>query len=506
MSKAPVTFTAKKSNHALARTSAFRFGTTSPLVQAPRFLALASLLFLASPALAQTNEVSVQRFDPAVGAGNFLTTRTAAVHGHLNWTAGLMANYAFEPFVVKNCTDKSCDTSTTIPVVENMVTGDLMGSINLIDRIQVGLKVPVSWVKGLGLPDPADGSTPTDGLSAVGLGDIQLEAKGRFYGEADDLFVIGGYIYGTAPMGSITAEDSYIGNTSPTVGGAVIADGDMGPLSYGVNVGGMYRTEAQVGASNLGPEMRWSAAVGYEVSPIISVVADAFGGANFGSEPGGNTIELDAGGKFRPLGNQITITVGGGVGLLKGVGLPTARGFLGVLYNAETQDRDRDGISDDQDACADAAEDMDGFEDSDGCPEFDNDQDGLPDEVDKCPNKPEDIDDFEDKDGCPEADNDKDGILDTADHCPNEPETVNGVDDLDGCPDVKDTDSDGIPDEKDKCINEPEDTDGFEDTDGCPDPDNDKDGIPDNSDECIDEPEDGKGDDNEKNDGCPIDA
>jgi outer membrane protein OmpA-like peptidoglycan-associated protein len=65
----------------------------------------------------------------------------------------------------------------------------------------------------------------------------------------------------------------------------------------------------------------------------------------------------------------------------------------------------------------------------------DRDGDGIPDDVDKCPDEPEDMDGFEDEDGCPDPDNDKDGIPDVSDACPNEPETVNGFQDEDGCPD-----------------------------------------------------------------------
>jgi outer membrane protein OmpA-like peptidoglycan-associated protein len=55
--------------------------------------------------------------------------------------------------------------------------------------------------------------------------------------------------------------------------------------------------------------------------------------------------------------------------------------------------------------------------------------------LDKCDNDAEDKDGFEDGDGCPDPDNDKDGVLDAQDKCPNEKETLNGVDDTDGCPD-----------------------------------------------------------------------
>lgn len=66
----------------------------------------------------------------------------------------------------------------------------------------------------------------------------------------------------------------------------------------------------------------------------------------------------------------------------------------------------------------------------------DSDQDGILDEEDRCPLSAEDRDGFEDDDGCPELDNDDDGIPDAQDRCPLEAETINGVDDDDGCPDV----------------------------------------------------------------------
>lgn len=104
---------------------------------------------------------------------------------------------------------------------------------------------------------------------------------------------------------------------------------------------------------------------------------------------------------------------------------------------AMSNDRDGDGITDDLDQCPDIPEDMDGFQDEDGCPDYDNDNDGIYDLQDKCPMDPEDKDGFADEDGCPDLDNDKDGIPDAKDQCPNNPETVNGYKDDDGCPDER---------------------------------------------------------------------
>jgi outer membrane protein OmpA-like peptidoglycan-associated protein len=152
------------------------------------------------------------------------------------------------------------------------------------------------------------------------------------------------------------------------------------------------------------------------------------------------------------------------------------------------QDDDRDGLKNDEDRCPKDAEDIDGFEDADGCPDLNNDNDGIPDLKDKCPNEAEDNDGFQDEDGCPDPDNDADGIVDIKDQCPGIPEDFDGFEDRDGCSDP-DNDKDGIVDSLDKCPNEPEDFDSFQDGDGCPDVDNDKDGLPDLKDRCANEAE-----------------
>jgi outer membrane protein OmpA-like peptidoglycan-associated protein len=102
---------------------------------------------------------------------------------------------------------------------------------------------------------------------------------------------------------------------------------------------------------------------------------------------------------------------------------------LGVGFSwTRNRDTDRDGIPNSVDRCWREAEDYDGFQDSDGCPDLDNDSDGIPDDEDKCPDEAEDMDGFQDQDGCPDPDNDGDGVLDVDDECPDKPfaRTANG--------------------------------------------------------------------------------
>jgi outer membrane protein OmpA-like peptidoglycan-associated protein len=125
-------------------------------------------------------------------------------------------------------------------------------------------------------------------------------------------------------------------------------------------------------------------------------------------------------------------------------------------------DDDADGILDGPDVCPGEPETLNGHLDADGCPDatdawppvaasgtpaeaqaplalpppaVDSEGDGLLDVEDRCPAAAEDADGFEDADGCPEADNDRDGLADAADACPLEAEVINGVKDEDGCPD-----------------------------------------------------------------------
>jgi len=112
-----------------------------------------------------------------------------------------------------------------------------------------------------------------------------------------------------------------------------------------------------------------------------------------------------------------------------------------------------------------------------GVSKRDKDGDGIPDTRDGCPIQKETVNGYQDTDGCPDTvpaptitDSDGDGISDTNDACPSQKETVNGYKDADGCPDtVPDTDGDGIIDTEDLCPAEAETLNGYQDTDGCPD-------------------------------------
>jgi OmpA-OmpF porin, OOP family len=460
----------------------------------------------AQEASAQNGEFSVQRFEPVAGPKNFLTVAGARMSGDLTWSAGMMFDYQRDPFVVRSCvsdtdcSDPNASSPEDVAVVADMFTWNVMGSLTPVEWVQIGLRVPVAYVTGAGI-DLETGGAADEGLSGAGLGDMNLEGKFRVYGEPDDMLVIGAAADLSAPLGHATGSGKYIGNETPLAGGIrAIMDLKLDDLSIAANLRGVFKKNASLGDTTLGPEFRWGAAAGYLVHPLFRPFVEGFGSTTFSTNNGANAVEIDGGLQILPLDGRLIITVAGGTGVLQGIGVPVARGIAGITFAYDgVDDEDEDGVPDADDQCPTDAEDRDNVEDADGCPEDDADHDNIPDEVDGCPLDAETENLFEDDDGCPDSvsDSDGDGVFDEKDKCPNEKGGMRRPEFL-GC---ADDDQDGVANKADRCKGEQEDTDGFEDLDGCPDPDNDGDGVPDLMDECADEKENKNGIDD--SDGCP---
>ncbi|HEY4104785.1 MAG TPA: hypothetical protein VGM44_12880, partial [Polyangiaceae bacterium] len=228
-----------------------RIGSKGPSTTRRALVGIASgalsLLVFAPRAHAQavSGDFAVQRFDPAAGMHNYFTTRGLRMDGKMVWSAGFMANYSFEPFTVRSCTAVAgtvatdCGSNVTgirdTKVIQNEITGDLLGTLTVIPRLQLALKVPVSWVKGQGI-NPDTGDNSRHGIDAVGAGDPEVEAKFRLHGEVKDPFVVGGAAFLSAPIGHAFSKGEYIGDTLPSAGLRAIFDGEKGPVSFGANL------------------------------------------------------------------------------------------------------------------------------------------------------------------------------------------------------------------------------------------------------------------------------
>jgi OmpA-OmpF porin, OOP family len=470
---------------------------------------------VASSAMAQTGSappfnqnIDMQQFHPAPGPYNLLSVHGARVDGNGTFTLGVWANYAWRPFTIFNasCPNAENDEGCTLGDVrsrpiEHMVSLDVLATVTVARRIQIGLTVPLAYESGQAV-NSLNGYPLSSGesQSTFALGDPRLDVKIRIAGRGLTGMAAAIGLTGVIPTGQFTGgSNRFVANDSVALGGRGVLDGRFGRFFFALNAGVLWRPEVlTVLSTRIGTAFQWGAGAGFQATPRLGFVAEIFGSNNFSTTQQNNGVETDLAARYT-LGD-VSITAGGGAGIIRAAGTPVARGFVGLQWSPLRIDGDSDGVDDSVDRCPSEAEDRDGYDDLDGCPEDDNDGDGVPDTTDRCPDVPEDRDNFQDQDGCPDLDNDADGVPDGYDSCPREPEDRDGDHDEDGCPD-NDRDHDGTPDDQDRCPTDPEDLDGFADTDGCPEPDNDHDGILDVNDQCSDQPETMNGHDD--TDGCP---
>jgi outer membrane protein OmpA-like peptidoglycan-associated protein len=434
----------------------------------------------AAPAAAQPT-ATLDRFRAAPTPEDALHLSRPNDLGHLRYGAHLTLDYGLNPLVYEETLG---DTSTeSLAVVEHQLTGTIGLSLGLFDRLVIFGGVPVALVmQGADVSSLSPlGIAPAGG---AGIGDAYVGARVRLFGEASEIFALGLQATVTFPTADLSGDANYRGDGTVTFRPDLVAELRPGIAGLRIvgNVGARIREEIRADLSNLGfgheltyglglslpvwvdgPETSadGTAAVDDATRTRLEVLAQIYGDSAFDriGQREGTALEATAGLRFFHE-SGVHVALAGGPGLNRGFGSPDLRlvAMLGFASPAARAPIDSDG-------------------------------DGLLDPNDACPAEPEDVDTFEDEDGCPDPDNDGDGILDGSDACVMEPETVNGHADDDGCPDeIPDTDGDGLRDDVDRCPAEPEDVDTFEDEDGCPDPDNDGDGILDAADRCPLEP------------------
>ena len=424
--------------------------------------------------------LDLRGFHPSTDPAANLYLEPTATPGHLNWNVAAWASYAHRLVTVTDATGKE----VAVPV-EDQLSMDYSLGIGVGDRLAFGLALPtVMYQAGSG------GQLVASQLPHSAIGDARLNLKATLLPGGE----MGGF--SLAALGAVTLPTgngrSYIAEQAAIGELRILSELRLIAIAVRATAGMKVRGAEQsfVGAT-FGHELPWG--IGLSLRPQVLGI-DAKGrwewtleghGAlamtpQFGSKAQ-SPAALGLSARYTP--GTISLIAGAELPLDSAVGAASVRGILGLGWAPRVHDQDADGIPDEVDQCPELAEDKDGFEDSDGCPDFDNDDDGVPDDTDRCPTEKEDTDEFEDDDGCPDPDNDHDAIPDTVDACIKEAGAASPDPKRNGCPE-RDRDVDGIFDSQDKCPTQPEDRDAFQDEDGCPDPDNDGDHVKDSDDAC----------------------
>jgi OmpA-OmpF porin, OOP family len=446
-------------------------------------------------ASASADGLPLNRFDPAPAGDRMFGVQSPYAAGTATPHLMLLGDYANNPLVLRR---KSDDAE-----VGNVVGGQLFvhlnGSLALFDRINLNIDVPLALYQGGDSPtsNGASFSSP----SGAEFGDLRAGLRVRLLGGYHDAFqlALGGYVwFPTGKSGGFVGDGNVRGMPQLIVGGRTdrivwsVAGGPelrSSQVYAGVDQATMIKGGAGIGVL-LGDRRQ------FQIGPEVNV---AFSTKSV--EKRTTNAEALLGARYRVV-RDLELGIAGGPGLTSGIGTPDFRGLLMVAYSPEQKaDRDKDGITDDIDACPDEFGDRSDDPAKNGCPPpKDRDKDGIVDDIDACPDVPGVRSDDPAKNGCPlPKDRDGDGVPDDVDACPDTAGVRSDDPAKNGCP--PDRDGDGIPDSVDACP----DLKGVASSDpkqnGCP-PDTDGDGIRDDVDACVNEK--GKPDPDPTKNGCPT--
>jgi outer membrane protein OmpA-like peptidoglycan-associated protein len=441
------------------------------------------------------------------GNGLFLTGGGSTTTPEGSVSFGLTTSYARRPLVLLA---QGADLDPReVFVIDNLVTSTFTFALGVTDRLELLAALPVTFFH-----DGA-GYFALRGSDAALTRSVMRDPRFGFQyaflardrvADASGFGLSARFELGM-PFGD---EAQFAGVRGGTFVPAVAASYRMAPFEAKLEAEARIRREESIANVVYGTQIGVTAGVSVEVyEPLgVSFAAEAFALPVVASQGDGAEAlvpaEWLASARIAPLfAGDLYIQAGAGSALpftSSNATAPQLRAALTLAYAPRGLDSDRDRVLDRDDGCLLEAEDRDGFQDQDGCPDPDNDGDGVADLADRCRDDAETSDGFEDEDGCPDLDDDEDGIPDVDDACRNDREDEDGFEDDDGCPDL-DNDADGVLDGADACPRDAEDRDGFQDEDGCPELDNDADGIADNVDNCRNEPEDP--DTFQDTDGCP---
>jgi len=333
--------------------------------------------------------LNAQTFRPTIDGRRTLWTDDSARGPHNQGFGRLLFHYTDDPLVYVR-EDGEIDG-----LVTNVMQADVLAGY-AYDRLRVGVDLPV-YLLAAG-----------NGQQETGLGDVSLEAKLTALDGEDAPINLGGTARLTLPTTTVATA---LGD--PGVGWEVagVVDRSFGPVLLAANLGLRGGPSTTLETIDQGPvevndSFLFRTAAGYEFIEDVGATAEITGRTTFASAyVSGTPVEWLLGGYGYAM-DDLVIRGGFGSGLTSGVGSPDFRVVLGVGWEPRgpraPKDTDLDGITDDIDQCVEEPEDIDEFEDDNGCPDPDNDADGIVDAADQCPLKPEDADGWEDDNGCPD--------------------------------------------------------------------------------------------------------
>lgn len=365
-------------------------------------LCLATALCLGvMPARAQTETVAVyDRFAPAFDDDGFLSLQGTVTPGPWRAALTLGSDLSFAHDQVPREGGRVR--------LDRVFRSTLGVQVGLGERMAVAVAVPVILIQLGEAPFGADGAREHVDTRRDGFGDVRLQGRYRLFGsvaqtpgdsaDGPGLGMLVGFDLPTGDAARYTGE----GLTRTEL--SLLADFQLLGAAAGLKLGWLRRPIHRVArpdGDRYKLQDRFLYGVGLRIPmpfmPTLSAIAELRGEADF-ADSRSAPLELLLGGRIKK--GPWSATLSGGLRLSSGFGVPAGRVVLTVRATPKNPDIDGDGIPDGVDACPLLPEDIDGFEDDDGCEDPDNDNDLVPDADDLCPNEEAAEDRDLDEDGC----------------------------------------------------------------------------------------------------------
>jgi len=363
-----------------------------------RFAALLGLVIaLTASTSASAQEINIERFRPTLDRFGFLGMPGSATPGHARYNLGLATWYSNKPLRIRYL------DGTSAQVIDHRMTGDFFFEVGLFGRWSLALEIPLVFYQSGEISQPVP-QTGWSSFTGFAVEDPRFTTKVRFFGKKTEETQtrpdgpgLGLLLTIPVPIGS---SSFYASEGQFSFDAQFLGDFHLLGAGAGMMLGWRYRVSSRdFGVDTLGQELQY----GFSLKPPIPPAKDLFGllelrGTTSFRGRSTNTLEGDIG--VRWTKRDVTMTAAVGMGFVRGLGQPRFRAIVGVSWSPQTDDLDGDGIPDSRDECPRLPEDIDGFEDEDGCMDPDNDNDFIPDADDKCPNE-EAIEGRDlDEDGC----------------------------------------------------------------------------------------------------------
>jgi outer membrane protein OmpA-like peptidoglycan-associated protein len=350
-----------------------------------------ALCLLSATARAQ---VDAQRLKPAATHDGWVGAEGSAVrHPDDRWQLGLFAGYAHQPLVAV-----AGNGELQSRFVAWRLGFDALLSASLTRRLALGVALPLFVQEAT--------ANAGSGSAGTGIGDLRLVPKWEIFSDLQDGIGLG--LLAEVRLPTHSGDFSGGQDGFEVIPKLALDHRYPSGVRIGFNLGVALRQRASFLNVDAGSELAYAAALGYRLGGLggrTEIGAELTGGVGLG-QTDAEELPLELLGFVRhALSPEWELIGGPGVGIIEGYGVPSFRAFLGVRFSPTSHDRDADGISDREDECPRDAEDRDGIEDADGCPEEDPDldHDGVADIFDECPDARETINGIDDEDGCPDS-------------------------------------------------------------------------------------------------------